>query len=122
MNRLGLTDYNSAIKSIYDSNTITPDGEEERIPSGTKQSKSGESTLVKETLRLRNTAVLNLKLKERIFKYEKKRLNQLKVEDVLGSDKVTTGSGGARGATGVVPLAAPEPDALDPIKKSSTFN
>ena len=43
MNRLGLTDYNSAIKSIYDSNTITPDGEEERIPSGTKQSKSGES-------------------------------------------------------------------------------
>ena len=105
MNRLGLTDYNSAIKSIYDSNTITPDGEEERIPSGTKQSKSGESTLVKETLRLRNTAVLNLKLKQKIFKYEKKRLNQLKVEDVLGSDKVTTGSGDARGITGVVPGA-----------------
>ena len=108
MNRLGLTDYNSAIKSIYDSNTITPDGEEEKIPSGTKQSKSGESTLVKETLRLRNTAVLNLKLKQKIFKYEKKRLNQLKVEDVLGSDKVTTGSGGARGTTSVVPGAEGE--------------
>jgi len=108
MNRLGLTDYNSAIKSIYDSNTITPDGEEEKIPSGTKQSKSGESTLVKESLRLRNTAVLNLKLKQKIFKYEKKRLNQLKVEDVLGSDKVTTGSGGARGTTGVVPGAEGE--------------
>tara|TARA_A100001035_G_scaffold122181_1_gene95984 strand:+ start:1039 stop:3345 length:2307 start_codon:yes stop_codon:yes gene_type:complete len=105
MNRLGLTDYNSAIKSIYDSNTITPDGEEEKIPSGTKESKSGESTLVKETLRLRNTAVLNLKLKQKIFKYEKKRLNQLKVEDVLGSDKVTTGSGDARGTTSVVPDA-----------------
>jgi len=103
MNRLGLTDYNSAIKGIYDSNTITPDGEEEKIPSGTKQSKSGESTLVKESLRLRNTAVLNLKLKQRIFKYEKKRLNKLKVEDVLGSGKVT--SGGARGITGVVPGA-----------------
>ena len=104
MNRLGLTDYNSAIKSIYDSNTITPDGEEETIPSGTKQSKSGESKLVKETLRLRNTAVLNLKLKQNIFKYEKFRLNQLKVEDFfIGSS--TSDSGGARGTTGVVPGA-----------------
>ena len=104
MNRLGLPDYNSAIKSIYDSNTITPDGEEERIPSGTKQSKSGESKLVEETLRLRNTAVLNLKLKQKIFKYEKVRLNQLKVEDFfIGSS--TSGSGDARGTTPVVPGA-----------------
>ena len=73
MNRLGLTDYNSVIKDIYDSNTIGPDGEEERIPSEKKESAPGESTLVKETLRLRNTAVLNLKLKQKIFKdYDKK--------------------------------------------------
>lgn len=100
MNRLGLTDYNSVIKDIYDSNTIGPDGEEERIPSEKKESAPGESTLVKETLRLRNTAVLNLKLKQKIFKYEKQRLNQLRVDDfALG------GSGGSVGATGVVPGA-----------------
>jgi len=98
MNRLGLTDYNSVIKDIYNSNTIGPDGEEERIPSEKKESKPGESKLVNETLRLRNTAVLNLKLKQKIFKYEKNRLSKLRVDDIVG------GEGGGSSSSGVTPV------------------
>ena len=63
----GLDNYNGMIMEIYDANTTTPEGVNETIPVEKKESKEGESKLVSETLRLRNTAVLNLKLKEQIF-------------------------------------------------------
>lgn len=89
--QLGLTEYNNIIMSIYDANPVAglsgaanssppePDESDEpkevKAESKTKLVPSG--LLYKETLRLRNTAVLNVKLAEMIFRYEKKRFKQL---------------------------------------------
>ena len=94
----GLDNYNGMIMEIYDANTTTPEGVNETIPVEKKESKDGESKLVSETLRLRNTAVLNLKLKEKIFKYEKNRLNKLRLGGEGGA------GGGAGASSGVTPI------------------
>ena len=90
--QLGLTEYNDAILSIYGANpvanlkgakgkTTAPDLKKDPKK---EKSKPKTGTLLKETLRLRNTAVLNLKLAKKIQKYEKERLSQLKA--VLSKD------------------------------------
>lgn len=80
--QVGLTEYNDIILSVYDANPIvnvskavTKNAPEPKATTKKVVPKTG--TLVKQTLRLRNTAVLNLKLAEKIFKYEKQRLSKL---------------------------------------------
>lgn len=86
--KTGLTDYRSVIQYIYDAGTYAYGKGESEKPSSDaqKQEKATSSTLAKETLRLRNTAVLNLKLKQKIFAYEKERLRKLRV--ILPPDPV----------------------------------
>ena len=82
--KIGLSNYNDLILDLYDANPIANLGADyskklkltESSTGNDKKPRSG--TLVKETLRLRNTAVLNVKLKEKIFKWEKERFSQLK--------------------------------------------
>ena len=92
--QLGLTEYNDIILSVYDANPIvnvskavTKNAPEPKATTKKVTPKTG--TLVKQTLRLRNTAVLNLKLAKNIFKYEKERLNSLK--PYLDGDKTSEG-------------------------------
>ena len=99
--QIGLTEYNDAILSIYGANpvatlkkakgatTTAPDLKKD--PQKKKQPKTG--TLLKETLRLRNTAVLNLKLAKKIQKYEKQRLTGLKT--LLDKDETSEQKGNA---------------------------
>ena len=100
--QLGLTEYNDAILSIYGANpvanlkgakgkTTAPDLKKDPKK---EQSKPKTGTLLKETLRLRNTAVLNLKLAKKIQKYEKERLSQLKA--VLTKDATSEEKAGIR--------------------------
>jgi hypothetical protein len=90
--QVGLTEYNDIILSVYDANPIvnvskalTKNAPEPKAT--TKKANPKTGTLVKETLRLRNTAVLNLKLAQNIFKYEKSRLSSLK--PYLDGDKTS---------------------------------
>ena len=96
--QIGLTEYNDIILSVYDANPVASlqkSGGKPTTPEFKKdtqkkqQPKSG--TLVRETLRLRNTAVLNLKLAKKIQKYEKERLSQLKA--FLDKDETSTQKG-----------------------------
>lgn len=96
--QIGLTQYNDAILSIYGANpvatlkqakgatTTAPDLTKDNVK---KKSEPKSGTLVKETLRLRNTAVLNLKLAKNIQKYEKDRLSKLSA--LLDKDKSSKG-------------------------------
>lgn len=108
--QIGLTQYNDAILSIYGANPVaTLKGATTTAPDLTKDNVKKESepksgTLVKETLRLRNTAVLNLKLAKNIQKYEKDRLSKLSA--VLDKDKSSKGGEGGEG----------EEDETDPKK------
>jgi murein DD-endopeptidase MepM/ murein hydrolase activator NlpD len=94
--QIGLTEYNDAILSVYGANpvaalrgtkTTAPDLKKDPK----KESKPKAGTLVKETLRLRNTAVLNLKLAKKIQKYEKERLSRLK--SLLDKDETSEQKG-----------------------------
>ena len=82
--QLGLTEYNDIILSLYDANPIANISESvtktEKTPEDLKPDKKniGTGLLYKETIRLRNVSVLNVKLAEKIFKYEKERLTALK--------------------------------------------
>jgi|TARA_Y100000289_G_scaffold40634_1_gene40242 hypothetical protein len=99
--QIGLTQYNDAILSIYGANpvatlkeakgatTTAPDLTKDNVK---KKSQPKSGTLVKETLRLRNTAVLNLKLAKNIQKYEKERLSKLSA--LLDKDKSSKGGEG----------------------------
>ena len=88
--QLGLSEYNNAILEIYGANPVQglkgagqepkpedPDKNQEVKPQ-TKLVSSG--LLAKETLRLRNTAVLNLKHTEMVFRYEKRRFKELQLQ------------------------------------------
>ena len=102
--QIGLTQYNDAILSIYGANpvatlkeakgatTTAPDLKKDNVK---KKSQPKSGTLVKETLRLRNTAVLNLKLAKNIQKYEKERLSRLSA--LLDKDKSSKGGEGGEG-------------------------
>ena len=82
--KIGLSNYNDLILDLYDANPIANLGADYskklKLPesSAGKSEKPKSTTLVKETLRLRNTALLNVKLKQKIFKWEKERFSQLK--------------------------------------------
>lgn len=82
--KIGLSNYNDFILDLYDANPIANLGADYpkklKLPesSAGKSEKPKSTTLVKETLRLRNTALLNVKLKQKIFKWEKERFSQLK--------------------------------------------
>ena len=79
--KTGLTDYRSVIQYIYDAGTFGYGMGEVEPPKSKSQDqeKATSGSLAKETLRLRNTAVLNLKLKQKIFAYEKDKLSKLRV-------------------------------------------
>ena len=79
--KTGLTDYRSVIQYVYDAGTFGYGMGEVEPPKSESQDqeKATSGSLAKETLRLRNTAVLNLKLKQKIFAYEKDRLSKLRV-------------------------------------------
>ena len=81
--KIGLANYNDFILDLYDANPIANLGEGYSKKLKLSESSSGDKKvgsfdLLKESLRLRNTAVLNVKLKEKIFKWEKERFSQLK--------------------------------------------
>ena len=86
--QLGLSEYNNAILEIYGANPVKglkgavkqpePEDENTDVKPQTKLVSSG--LLAKETLRLRNTAVLNLKHTEMVFRYEKRRFKELEVQ------------------------------------------
>lgn len=81
--KIGLANYNDFILDLYDANPIANLGEGyskklKLSESSSGNKKIGSFDLLKESLRLRNTAVLNVKLKEKIFKWEKERFSQLK--------------------------------------------
>ena len=95
--QVGLTEYNDIILSVYDANPIVNVSKalKKNAPepkADTKKAKPKTGTLVKETLRLRNTAVLNLKLAENIFKYEKSRLSNLDAYLAPGKSSEEEGS------------------------------
>jgi len=81
--QLGLSEYNDIIRSIYDSNPVAgmSDAAKEDPAEGAEPQPKTKlvptGLLYKETLRLRNTAVLNVKLSEMIFRYEKRRFKEL---------------------------------------------
>lgn len=82
--------YNDFILDLYDANPLVQkdNGTVKKAPEPEKNPKKVEATpeesdgtltnLVGESLRLRNTAVLNLKLTKNIFKWEKERLAKIK--------------------------------------------
>jgi len=82
--------YNEYILDLYDANPMvqTPNGTTKKAPepnknprkteASPKESSGNLTTIVTESLRLRNTAVLNVKLAEKIFKWEKERLAKIK--------------------------------------------
>ena len=82
--------YNDFILDLYDANPLVQkdNGTVKKAPEPEKNPKKVEATpeesdstltnLIGESLRLRNTAVLNLKLTKSIFKWEKERLAKIK--------------------------------------------
>ena len=82
--------YNEYILDLYDANPMVqkPNGTTKKAPepdknprktqASPKESFGDLTTIVNESLRLRNTAVLNVKLAEQIFRWEKERLAKIK--------------------------------------------
>lgn len=88
--QLGLTEYNDVILSLYDANPVAsvgdsvkkapePENKSEK-PKGPTVRKVGTKSLLKETYKMRLAAVANLKLRKRMFEYEKQRFKQLTVD------------------------------------------
>lgn len=88
--QIGLTEYNDVILSLYDANPIAsvgdsvkkapePENKSEK-PKGPTVRKVGTKSLLKETYKMRLAAVANLKLRKRMFEYEKQRFKQLTVD------------------------------------------
>ena len=88
--QFGLTEYNDVILSLYDANPIASVGDSVKKapesenksdkPKGPTVRKVGSKSLAKETYKMRLAAVANLKLRKRMFEYEKQRFKQLTVE------------------------------------------
>jgi hypothetical protein len=88
--QFGLTEYNDVILSLYDANPIASVGDsvkkapesqnKSEKPKGPIPRKVGSKSLVKETYKMRLAAVANLKLRKRMFEYEKQRFKQLTVD------------------------------------------
>lgn len=99
--QFGLTEYNDIILSLYDANPIASVGDSVKKapesenksdkPKGPKVRKVGSKSLAKETYKMRLAAVANLKLRKRMFEYEKQRFKQLEVSlgKLLGKEEDT---------------------------------
>ena len=82
--------YNDFILDLYDANPLVlkdtgtvkkasePDKNPRKVEATSEESNGTLTTLVNESLRLRNTSLLNVKLAKNIFKWEKERLAKIK--------------------------------------------
>lgn len=95
--------YNDFILDLYDANPLVqknngtvkkapePDKNPRKVEATSEESNGTLTNLVNESLRLRNTSLLNVKLAKNIFKWEKERLAKIKPfsdPDSLDSKKV----------------------------------